>query len=62
MARIQKLPVGQVSARLQAAAVTADSARIDSEIGQAFFTANGHTFPARPTAAALAPWRHAEAS
>jgi hypothetical protein len=30
---MRKLPVGQVAARLQAAAVTAESARIDSEIG-----------------------------
>src|SRR6202043_1532365 len=30
--------------------------------GQAFFIANDHTFPARLTAAALAPWRHAEDS
>ena len=33
MARMRKLPVGQLRARLQAAAVTAESARIDSEIG-----------------------------
>ena len=33
MARMRKLPVVQVSARLQAAAVTAESVRIDSEIG-----------------------------
>jgi hypothetical protein len=33
MARMRKLPVGQVRARLQAATVTADSVRIDSEIG-----------------------------
>jgi hypothetical protein len=30
---MRKLPVVQVSVRLQAAAVTAESARIDSEIG-----------------------------
>jgi hypothetical protein len=29
---------------------------------QAFFIANDHTLPARLTAAALAPWRHAEDS
>jgi len=33
MAHMRELPVGQVRARLQAATVTAGSARIDSKIG-----------------------------
>ena len=62
MAHMRKLPVVPVSAQLEAAAVTAQSAGIESEIGQAFFIAYDHTFPARLTATTLAPWRHAEDS